>query len=739
MKEHERKYASLIQHLPTNIAILNTEGTIVDVNNMWILFAEENGYKGSYYGIGSNYIEVARKNHESDNGEGLLIAEAIEKILKSELNTYSLIYPCHSLTKKRWFKAIVSRENDGPNSGIVVMHIDVTDQKKAELKAKKSEANLLTIFNNTDIAFLLLDLDLNIVSSNKQAGLWANEAFGVNDLVGVNLISLISRGRQELSKIGMKRVLAGTSLDIEDSYKMLDGTVKWFRIRMNNVTDDTSNVIGLCISAADITDRVISQEKLKESEKRFQSLIEHSTDMKTLVNQQGKMFYASPSVKKQLGYTKDEILMIQVNDLIFKDDLPGLIEKIEDVSKIPGKSFFSQHRLVHKSGQLVWCEGTITNMFHEPSICALVSNFRNITERKNLERLYQNANKLSRLGSWELDVQLNKLYWSDITKEIHEVDMDFEPDIETGINFYKEGESRDIISNVVNEAIKSGKPWDVELQIITAKQNERWVRAIGEAEINKGKCIRLFGSFQDIDNSKKTETERKRIADDLLKHSENLEQFAYIVSHNLRAPVANMLGLANVLRNKLTDSDREKAQNYLIEAAAQMDERIKDLSKILQIRSEYVEFKESVHLPALLGDIETSIQNVINKEQVKIVSSFNNVNTITTIKSYLHSIFYNLIMNSIKYRKAGVAPIIEIKSELNENELLLIFKDNGIGIDLNRYGDKIFGLYKRFHLHVEGKGLGLFMIKNQVEVLGGRITVKSAPDEGAEFTIQLPI
>lgn len=739
IKENEKKYSSLIQHLPANIAILNREGIIIDVNNSWKVFAEENGFIGHNYGVGSDYIEVSKIKHKGDTGEGILISEAIEKIFNGKLKDFSMIYPCHSPTKKRWFKAIVSRENEGYDSGIVVMHIDVTEQQEAELRVKKSEANLLSIFNNTDIAFILLDLDLKVVSCNNIAALWAKAAWGINALMGVNIISMLSDDKQRLTQTIMKQVLLGVSLDTEDSYTMQDGSIQWFRMKINNVTDASDVIIGLCISATDITEQVLSRKKLEESEKRFQSLIEHSTDMKTLATQDGKMIYASPSVTKELGYSVEEFLSIPANDLIFNEDLPIVIEKIQEVAEFPGKSLYSEHRLIHRSGHFIWCEGTITNMFHEPCIRALVSNFRNITERKDLESLYKKANKLARLGSWEVDLQHNKLYWSDITKEIHEVSMDFEPDLETAINFYKEGISRDTITEVVTEATLTGKPWDVELQIITAKQNERWVRAIGETEIKNGICTRIFGSFQDIDESKKTEIERKRIANDLLKHTENLEQFAYIVSHNLRAPVANILGLANVLNNKISDADREKGQNYLFSAVAQMDETIKDLNKILQIRSEYFEFKEPVYLPHLLNDIESSIQNVIDKENVKIVSTFDQVKTVTTIKSYLHSIFYNLILNSIKYRKTEVAPVIEIKSELDKDKLRLIFKDNGTGIDLNRHGDKIFGLYKRFHLHVEGKGLGLFMIKTQIEVLGGTITVKSEPNEGAEFTIELPV
>ncbi|MBA2610518.1 MAG: PAS domain S-box protein [Bacteroidetes bacterium] len=737
IQENEKKYASLIQHLPANIAILNKDGIIVDVNKFWKLFADENGFKGNNYGIGTNYIEASKGKPKADNGEDILIEEAIEKITKGELTNFSMIYSCHYRLVKKWFKVIVSRENDECDSGIIIMHIDVTEQQEAQLNVKKSEANLLSIFNNTGIAFILLDIDLKIVSYNKTARLWANDTLGFKLMEGVNLISLIPEDKKKLSETAMKHVLSGKSFDKDDSYTMMDGSTKWFRVRMNEVNNN-NHIIGICLSATDITEQVLSRKKVEQSEKRFQSLIENSTDIKTLATQEGKIIYASPSATKSLGYSQDEFLKTPAIDMVFKEDVPGLVNKMQELVKFPGKSFSSQHRLVHKNGRLIWCEGTMTNMLHEPSIKAFVSNFRNITERKNLEVLYQKANRLARLGSWEMDLQHNRLYWSEITKEIHEIDSNFEPDLETAINFYKEGLSRDTISDAIIEATTSGKAWDVELQIVTAKQNERWVRVIGEVEFVNGNCTRIFGSFQDIESRKKAEIERNRIASDLLKHVENLEQFAYIVSHNLRAPVANILGLANVLKNKLSDVDRERGQKYLFTAAAQMDETIKDLNKILQIRTEYSEFKEPVYLPGLLKDIESSIQNIMSKENVIIYSAFSNASTITTIKSYMHSIFYNLIINSIKYRKKGVNPIIEIRTEMDKEKVRFIFNDNGTGIDLEKHGKKIFGLYKRFHMEVEGKGLGLFMIKTQIEVLGGSITVKSKPNEGAEFTVELP-
>jgi signal transduction histidine kinase len=143
-----------------------------------------------------------------------------------------------------------------------------------------------------------------------------------------------------------------------------------------------------------------------------------------------------------------------------------------------------------------------------------------------------------------------------------------------------------------------------------------------------------------------------------------------------------------------------------------------------------------VYFSELVADIQLSIGNMIAEEQFAIVSDFSEVNEFMTTKSYLYSIFYNLISNSIKYRKTDVNSYIKIKSNLINNSLFLTFEDNGLGIDLDKKGDQIFGLYKRFHFHIEGKGMGLHMVKTQTEALGGKISVKSEVNKGTTFIIE---
>jgi two-component system, sensor histidine kinase and response regulator len=121
------------------------------------------------------------------------------------------------------------------------------------------------------------------------------------------------------------------------------------------------------------------------------------------------------------------------------------------------------------------------------------------------QSLMEQMSQLARIGAWEVDLVNQKINWSDMTKEIHEVDKDYEPDLDTAINFYKEGESRNKIEKLIEKSMSAGTPYNEELQLVTAKGNEIWVAAKGESEFKDGECVRMFGSFQDISQKKETE------------------------------------------------------------------------------------------------------------------------------------------------------------------------------------------------------------------------------------------
>lgn len=253
----------------------------------------------------------------------------------------------------------------------------------------------------------------------------------------------------------------------------------------------------------------------------------------------------------------------------------------------------------------------------------------------------------------------------------------------------------------------------------------------------------VFGvliSINDITQSKLEEAERNKMTSELLFRNRELEQFGYIVSHNLRGPIANITGLTRLLQKTPPDDPNyERASGMLLTATAHLEEIIRDLNQILLVKRALTESKEHVDPEELVELITHTISEQLNNERAVINTDFSQLRKVYTIKSYLHSIFYNLITNSLKYRQNELRPVITISGKEEQQQVFFTFSDNGIGIDLKTNGENIFGLYKRFHGHTEGKGMGLYMVKTQVEGLGGTITVDSRPNRGTTFTVVLPV
>jgi PAS domain S-box-containing protein len=245
----------------------------------------------------------------------------------------------------------------------------------------------------------------------------------------------------------------------------------------------------------------------------------------------------------------------------------------------------------------------------------------------------------------------------------------------------------------------------------------------------------MLGIALDITEQKEAEYERSRMVEDIVQRNKDHEQFSYIVSHNLRAPLANIIGLANLLEFDLKPGNHERIMTELFNSVKKLDTVIRDLNQVLQVKHQTSESKEWLSFSTLVNDVARSIENLVKKENAEIFTDFGDADKILAVKSYMYSIFMNLITNSIRYRRPAVQPVIRISSHREGDKTVIVFKDNGLGIDLTRKGVQVFGMYKRFHQHIEGKGMGLYLVKTQVETMGGSIAVSSEVNKGTEFRI----
>jgi PAS domain S-box-containing protein len=301
-------------------------------------------------------------------------------------------------------------------------------------------------------------------------------------------------------------------------------------------------------------------------------------------------------------------------------------------------------------------------------------------------------------------------------------------------------EDRPGIERVYNDArMQPGVPLPAVARVQHRDGHYIWAEGVITNMLDNVSVRGIVANYRDVTERKEAEIHEARMTRDLVQRNKDLEQFAYIVSHNLRGPVANILGISHILKeSKASEKDRAEALEGIFIATSKLDEVILDLNLILDTKQESNNKKEVVVFSELVDSVSVGIEGIIEKNNVRIVTDFRQINSILTIRSFLQSIFYNLISNSIKYKQPHVSPVIKITAAPHKNGVRLVFSDNGIGIDMTTQGSKVFGLYKRFHpRHAEGKGMGLFMVKTQVESLGGDINIKSEVNKGTEFTIDL--
>lgn len=624
--------------------------------------------------------------------------------------------------------------------------------------------------------------------------------------------------------------------------------------------DSEGNIEGVFFFINNLTEQVVSKKKIEKSEIQYRRIVETAQEGIWLIDEHAKTTFVNKKMCDLLKYSESEIMdktCYHFMDAEQRDQALHILNNRE------AKNY--DCRFITKSGAQILTKVGVNPIFDDDgNFKGSLKMVSDITERKHLEKLLEKTNKLARIGSWEIDVKRGTVYWSDVTKEIREVEPDFVPDITTGISYFTKGQSRTTISQRVQECIEKGTPWDEELQFKTFKGNLKWVRTIGQAIFSEGECIKIYGTFQDIterknavdkvlrseaklkiaqtiaqvgswevdilsnqhtwsdeiyrilgidkdlnpsaenflkfvhpedremasqrvaeafvkheDSSfyfqfykedgtlgyaltqwrfefdaagvplyisgilrdltkeKKAENERLKMIANLHQRNNDLEQFSFIISHNLRSPVANIIGLTKELKDfSHSEQVKQMLGEALISDAHRLEDVIADLNTILQTKSENSQRRENVVFSELTQSIELSIFSLIQKEKVTIKTDFTQIDSMNTIKSYLQSVFFNLISNSIKFKQPTVDPVIEISSTLTKDKIILTFKDNGSGIDLNKKRGQLFKLYKRFHANTEGKGMGLFMVKTQVETLGGIIEVRSKVNCGTVFTIE---
>lgn len=499
----------------------------------------------------------------------------------------------------------------------------------------------------------------------------------------------------------------------------------------------------------DISQQKSAYKALEDSKQQLQNFFDTANNFMCVANTDGYFEKVNKNFTAVLGYTEKELLNTRFIDFIHPEDLAKTHQEIRRNSE--GKStisFVNRYRTVDGTYiSLLW------NAVPDVESGKLYASATDITEqqraRSELERqqeLMLSMSQQGSIGAWEVDLINEKIYWSDMTKVIHEVDPEFEPNLETAINFYKEGTSRDTISQAVENAINNGVPWNVELQIVTAKGKEVWVSATGQVEKKEGHPVRLFGSFQDIDARKKAEIELTKAKEEAESAAKAKSEFLASMSHEIRTPMNGVLGMMELLnRTELNEQQRrfllssnESAKSLLV-----LINDILDFSKVdagkLDLESIDFNLLEMLNLFAL------SFVHKCEEKGVELIldSTQLNYRKIKGDPARIRQVLTNLVGNAIKFTDTGEIKItISIKKSGEQLRLYGAVQDSGIGISEDKQRH-LFDSFTQVDASTTrkygGTGLGLSIVKKLCELMDGDVTVESKLGLGSLFEFDIAI
>jgi len=534
----------------------------------------------------------------------------------------------------------------------------------------------------------------------------------------------------------------------ESTFITKSGKRVWVSVSTNGIFDAKGAYKGSLAMITDITQRKLDEDALRRSKANLSAIIENTTDLVYSLDTNlcfitfNKIF--KTAIKQVYGFDVEQGVsvsqMIDGFDQVTADKWHGIYSRALSGETL---QFVNEYKFNDTD---IWLSYSVNPIRENDKVIGLSCFSRDITRQKideialkkseaSLRTIFDNTDMAYMLMDADLAILSFNALAQTFSTEQNGVAL-----VEGAAAFDYFDQARQAYIGGLVQRVKSGET--VSYQISRQFTGPlKWYDITWAGIKNQhGENIGYLLTNRDITQQKKLEMEREKITADLIQRNKDLEQFTYIISHNLRAPVANIMGLTSLLGSiEPDDAGHSGLVEGLEVSANRLDAVISDLNQILQVNSRVNEKVEMVQLPRLIDDIRVSISQLMAEEKVSITTDFTAVASMRTLKSYLHSVFYNLILNSIKYHRPGVAPSISIDTRADNEKITITYQDNGRGIDIKKNSKDLFGLYKRFDTSVEGKGMGLFMVKMQVESLGGTISIHSELNKGTRFEIEFPV
>jgi PAS domain S-box-containing protein len=621
---------------------------------------------------------------------------------------------------------------------------DITERKQAEKRLKESADEIYDLYNNAPCGYHSLDVNGNFLKVNQTELSWLG--YKKEELIGKNFSELLTKESQKAFKKNFRMFLErGYVKDLEYELIRKDGSIFPIILSASTLKDEKGNFLLSRSILFDITEIKKAQDELQRSRESFRTLAENSPfairrldrDLRFLYSNRGSSF-TELSKEDFIGRTVDEI---------------GMDEDTVERWKISSQKAFKTGEIQEEINEVPTPDGIITlksiivpefNVKNETESIIIIT--QDITTLKNTEEeLRRSKTSFKTLAENSPDI-INRIDKEFKTVYINPAIIEISgksPEYFIGKSMDKLGIPEEFTVPLEEKSIKAFKTGEIqefETKMSTVKGLKTFYTFLAPEFDESGEVNTVFTVSHDITELKQAEKLLKETIRELERSNQELQQFAYVSSHDLQEPLRTIASFTQLLQRRYKgqlDSDADEFMEYTVEATIRMKEQIEGLLEYSRVGTKGGEFKP-VDMNKILNQTIKSLDTSIKESDAKI--EFDELPNVMGDADQLQRVFLNLISNAIKFRKPEEPLKIHISSKKEDNEYIFSVQDNGIGIE-EQYSERIFTIFQRLHTRdvYKGTGIGLSIVKRIIERHGGRIWVESSFGEGSTFYFTIPI
>ena len=487
------------------------------------------------------------------------------------------------------------------------------------------------------------------------------------------------------------------------------------------------------------------EAKLLKNELKFKTIFDQATIGFVIIDAlTGDFIEANYKYCEMLGFTLDEIKEKGVTSITHPDDVDKTLKNIKKLNEGKITEYVSEKRTLTKTGDYIWVNLTVSPVWEtNEKPTTLIAFIQDITKNKAAEELIKKSQ--ARFKSlidtidgivWEYDLEtMTSTFISKKIESILGYSVDEYSESPTFWEDHIHPEDREFAIALSAKENKSYVNRNYEYRMIDKNGKIIWIRDILNFVYENNKPVISRGIMIDITIMKEAEKDLNDSLQLVTEQNKRLLNFSYIVSHNLRSHTSNIESIIALIESSESEEERNEMMLLLKSVSDSLDETMEHLNEVVNINTNVNLSIKPLNLNNYLDKAKEVLTEQIQSNDATFITNIPENATINYNSAYLESILYNLISNAIRYRHPERKPIISIQLYKENEKDVIEISDNGMGIDLKRNADKIFGMYKTFSNNPDAKGIGLFITKNQIVAMGGTIKVKSTLDEGTSFKI----